>query len=171
MSNSNTLSRTFTEAGQFTPLPNWVFERIVGDRSINDSVIRVFLYLFRETVGWNDPVKNISLKSIQNGAGVSKERAQRAIRVICECWGLFHKTRGQKGGPSSEYRVTGYPFKNPREAMEESFHQRCMVLIEVYGTVCPSTEQMTKLAPEDALNLPSERWGSAMAEPAAVANG
>jgi hypothetical protein len=168
MSESNVLSRTFTEAGQFTPIPNWVLDKIVADRTIHSSVVRVFLYLFRETVGWNDPIKNISLKHIQNGAGVSRERAIHAIRVICEGWGSFTKTRGQKGGASSTYMVAGHLFKNEREAMEEAFHWRSMVLIEVYGTICPTPKQIANLPPDDVLNMPSERWDSAMVKPSTV---
>ncbi len=48
MSGEKTLQQKFLPSS--TPVPNWVFDELIPDMS--DSVLRVFLYLFRKTIGW-----------------------------------------------------------------------------------------------------------------------
>jgi hypothetical protein len=80
-----------------SPVPNWFFDEVLSNSEVPHATRGVFLFMLRKTVGWNNEVEELSLTAIQYGSAVSRHPAIHAIRVICECWGLFKKSRGQKG--------------------------------------------------------------------------
>jgi hypothetical protein len=54
--------------------------------------------------------------------------------VICDCWGLFHKTRGRKGQHSSVYAIG--------DLTEDAFLDRYDLVNGIYGTGFPTPEQV-----------------------------
>src|SRR6202041_969061 len=80
-----------------SPVPNWFFDEVLSNPEVPHATRSVFLFMLRKTVGWDHEVEELSLTAIQYGSAVSRHTAIHAIRVICECWGLFEKSRGQKG--------------------------------------------------------------------------
>ncbi len=90
--------------------------------------------MLRKTVGWDNEVEELSLTAIQYGSAVSRHTAIHAIRVICECWGLFDKSRGQKGQGSSVYSIAGLS--------EDEFTDRCSLCYDIYGTCHPTAKQL-----------------------------
>ena len=120
-----------------TPCPNWIFDSLLSDPDVPHALRSVLLFLVRKTVGWDRRSDEISLDQIENGASVSRKTAIHAVRVICECWGLFHKTRGQLGQHSSIYTVAGLS--------EAEFQERYCATADRYGTGCPKPEQLRRV--------------------------
>lgn len=88
-----------------SPVPNFVFDDLLNENDIPHSVIRVLLFLLRKTVGWNNRSEELSLSEIQRGAGVTRPTAIYGVRMICDCWGMFQKTRGRLGQHSSVFTI------------------------------------------------------------------
>jgi hypothetical protein len=137
-----TLQQQFLQKS--TPIPNWYFDEILNDTDVTDAVNRTFLFLFRKTVGWNNYSEEKSLTQIMEGCGISRHTAIHAIAVLCDCWGLWRKTRGRKGEHSSIYEVAGI-----RDA--EWFRERSMMTMYIYDTVCPTHDQLRNLPPTEQL--------------------
>lgn len=116
-----------------TPIPNWFFDSVLSDPDVPHALRSVLLFLIRKTIGWDRRSDEISLVQIEYGAKVTRKTAIHAVRVICDCWGLFHKTRGYKGQHSSAYTVAGLT--------ESEFQERYVATAEKYGTGCPKPEQ------------------------------
>jgi hypothetical protein len=94
----------------------------------------VLLFLIRKTVGWNNRQEELSLDQIQYGAGVSRPIAIHSLWIICDVWGLFHKTRGRKGQHSSVYAIG--------DLTEDGFQDRYNLVSRIYGTGFPTPEQV-----------------------------
>lgn len=119
-----------------TPVPNFVFDLVLSDPDVPHALRSVLLFLIRKTIGWDKRSDEISLIQIEEGANVSRKSAIYAVRVICDCWGLFHKTRGYKGQHSSVYTVAGLT--------EAEFQERYCATAEKYETGCPKPEQLRR---------------------------
>ncbi|MGH9682311.1 MAG: hypothetical protein ACRD4S_01700 [Candidatus Acidiferrales bacterium] len=117
-----------------SPVPNWFFDFVLAEQAIPHGMRSVFLFMLRKTIGWDHRVEEISLNQIQDGSAVTRHTAIHAIRVICDCWGLFHKTRGRKGQYSSVYTIVGFS--------EEQFSERYFLVEDIYGTGCPTAKQL-----------------------------
>ena len=119
-----------------SPVPNFVFDELLAETDIPHSVIRVLLFLLRKTVGWDNRFEELSLTEIQERSGVTRPTAIYGVRVICDCWGLFHKTRGRMGQHSSVFTIG--------DLSADSFGDRGSLLIGAYGTLCPTPSQLRK---------------------------
>ena len=117
-----------------SPVPNWFFDELLSNSEVPHATRSVFLFMLRKTVGWDNEVEELSLTAIQYGSAVSRHTAIHAIRVICECWGLFKKSRGQKGQGSSVYRIAGLS--------EDEFADRSSPCENIYGTCHPTAKQL-----------------------------
>lgn len=119
-----------------SPVPNWFFDEVLSNPEVPHATRSVFLFMLRKTVGWDNEVEELSLTEIQHGSATSRHTAIHAVRVICECWGLFKKCRGKKGQGASTYEIGGLS--------EEEFTDRCYLCDDIYGTVHPTTKQLRK---------------------------
>jgi hypothetical protein len=117
-----------------SPIPNWVLDELLCDSDVPHAARSVLLYLLRQTVGWDNREKELALADVQYGAGVSRPIAIHALWVICDCWGLFHKTRGRKGQHSSVYAIG--------DLTEDGFFDRSYLVSKIYGTIFPTPEQV-----------------------------
>jgi hypothetical protein len=117
-----------------SPVPNWFFDEVLSNPEVPHATRSVFLFMLRKTVGWDNEVEELSLTAIQYGSAVSRHTAIHAIRVICECWGLFEKSRGQKGQGSSVYSIAGLS--------EDEFTDRSSLCDDIYGTCHPTAKQL-----------------------------
>jgi hypothetical protein len=117
-----------------SPIPNWLFDELLCDSEVPHAARSVLLYLLRQTVGWDNHEKELSLEDIQYGAGVSRPIAIHALWVICDCWGLFNKTRGRKGQHSSVYAIG--------DLTEDAFLDRYDLVSGINGTGFPTPEQV-----------------------------
>lgn len=117
-----------------SPVPNWFFDEVLSDSSIPHATRSVLLFMLRKTVGWNNKIEELSLSEIERGAAVSRPSAIHAIRVICDCWGLFHKTRGRKGQYSSVFTIG--------DLTEDGFMTRGFLVTDLYGTLFPTAAQL-----------------------------
>lgn len=115
-------------------MPNWVFDELVPEKGVPASAIRVLLFMLRKTVGWDNRCEELSLTEIEYGAAVTRPTAIQAIRVICECWGLFHKSRGRKGQHSSVFTIA--------DLSAEGFSERSGLLYDLYGKYFPNAKQL-----------------------------
>jgi hypothetical protein len=115
-------------------VPNWFFDEVLSDNEIPHAARSVFLFMLRKTVGWDNRREELSLTEIQYGASVTRPTAIHAVRVLTECWGLFHKTRGRKGQHSSVFTVGNMDAKE--------FDERLGLLIGIYDTTFPSPQQL-----------------------------
>jgi transcriptional regulator with XRE-family HTH domain len=121
-----------------SPVPNWFFDEVLSNPEVPHATRSVFLFMLRKTVGWDNEVEELSLTAIQYGSAVSRHTAIHAIRVICESWGLFEKSRGQKGQGSSVYEIAGL--------REDEFTDRFSLCDDIYGT-CHSTAKQLRESP------------------------
>jgi hypothetical protein len=117
-----------------SPVPNWFFDEVLSNPEVPHATRSVFLFMLRKTVGWDNEVEELSLTQIQEGSATSRHTAIHAIRVICECWGLFDKSRGKKGQCSSAYRISGLS--------EDEFTDRVLLCDDIYGTAHPTAKQL-----------------------------
>lgn len=117
-----------------SPVPNFVFDQIVSDTDVPHAAIRVLLYLLRKTVGWNNKHEELSLRQIQEGAAVTRPTAIHAVRVVCDCWGFFKKSRGWLGQHSSTFTIG--------DLTAEGFCERVTLLYGVYETIFPTPQQL-----------------------------
>jgi len=117
-----------------SPVPNWYLDGVLSDSDVPHAARSVFLFMLRKTVGWDNRVEELSLAEIQSGASVTRPTAIHAVRVICDCWGLFHKSRGRKGQHSSVYTIGGLT--------DEEFFERSCLISDIYGTLFPSPSQL-----------------------------
>lgn len=117
-----------------SPVPNWFFDEVLADSQVPHATRSVLLFLLRKTVGWSNRVEDLSLSEIQRGASVSRHVAIHAVRVICECWGLFYKSRGAKGQHSSSFRIA--------DLTADHFLDRSLLVYGIYGTIHPSPKQL-----------------------------
>jgi len=122
-----------------SPVPNWFFDCVLCDSDIPHAARSVFLFMLRKTVGWDNRVEELSLTEIQNGSGVTRPTAIHAVRIICDVWGLFHKSRGHKGQHSSVYAIGGLT--------ETEFMERYSLAEDIYGTPFPKPEQLRDYPP------------------------
>ena len=120
-----------------TPCPNWVMDDLILDTGVPHAAIRVLLFLLRRTVGWNNKHEEISLRQIEQGAGVTRPTAIHCVRLIVDCWGLFHKTRGRLGQHSSVFTIA--------DLSSEAFNERAILLSNIYRTVAPTPKQLRDL--------------------------
>jgi hypothetical protein len=126
-----------------TPIPNWVIDEIMGDMS--ETVLRVFLYLFRKTVGWNNPTEEKSLNQIMNDCNLkNRNSVVHAVKILCNCWQLWKKTRGKKGQHSSIFAIAGI-------SDSDAAHARMTLTYEIYGTDLPTQQQVKDKPPTEAL--------------------
>ena len=117
-----------------SPVPNWFFDEVLPDSNVPHATRSVLLFLLRKTVGWSNRVEDLSLSEIERGASVSRHVAIHAVRVICECWGLFRKSRGVKGQHSSSFRIA--------DLTADHFLDRSLLVYGIYGTIHPSPKQL-----------------------------
>jgi hypothetical protein len=128
-----------------TPIPNWFFDEILNQEEITDSVKKTFLFLFRKTVGWNAYVEEQSLTDIMQGANLGgRNTAIHAIQILCGCWGLWKKTRGQKGESSSTFEIAGV-------SNVDDFRYRISLTDYIYDTTCPTLNDLRDLPPTEEL--------------------
>lgn len=155
---SKTLQEQFCEGGEWMPLPNWVIDEMLSDKSVPDSVVRVFLYLFRATVGRGNPDADISLDTIMEGANVARASAVYAMKVLIDCWQLWSKVRGQKGKGFSRFTPVCYGQDDIREVFRDTFRERCVLMIGIYGHICPTSKQLKDKPPtEDFFDVERQR--------------
>jgi hypothetical protein len=121
-----------------SPVPNWFFDEVLQSTEIPHAARSVLLFLLRKTIGWDNRVEELSLVQIQEGAAVTRPTAIHALRVICDLWELFHRTRGRKGQHSSVYAVG--------DMSREHFIDRCNLVSLVYETDFPSPAQLQDAA-------------------------
>jgi len=145
--NPATLQQRFCEAGEWTPIPNWFFDTVLADNSIPDSVSRVLQLLFRRTVGFDQPTVELSLETIKADAGVSRESAVYAIKVICDCWQLFSKVRGQKGYHSSRFTILGHDDEDFATMFRDTFDAQKELMAWIYHQTCPTRNQLADNPP------------------------
>ncbi len=117
-----------------SPVPNWFFDEVLSDKSIPHAARSVLLFMLRKTVGWNHREEDLSLAEIQAGAAVSRHSTIHAVRVICDCWGLFQKARGRKGQHCSTYTIG--------DLGAEDFGDRYALMQDIYGGGFPSAKQL-----------------------------
>src|SRR5580704_16188516 len=117
-----------------SPIPNWWFVDILSEPEVPHAARSVCLFLFRKTIGWDRRVEELSLRDIQFGASVSRPVAIHCVRIICDCWGLFHKSRGYKGQHASRFTVG--------KLGAEEFLDRRILIEGIYGTIFPSPKQL-----------------------------
>lgn len=136
-----TLQQKFLPAS--TPIPNWVFDEVMAE--MPEFVLKVFLYLFRKTVGWNNQTEEQSLTQIMSACNIgSRHTAVYAVEVLCDCWLLWKKTRGRKGQHSSVFAVAGIGEYDQTQAR--------IVLTEcIYGSSCPTRQQLKDTPPTERL--------------------
>jgi len=128
-----------------TPIPNWFLDHILPDEEVSSDVLRVFLFLIRKTIGWNNSSEEKSLSQIMEGCVLrSRHTAIHAVTVLCDCWGLWKKVRGRKGQHSSIYSPAAI-------ANEDELHSRMMATSYIYDTVCPTLDQLRDLPPTQKL--------------------
>jgi hypothetical protein len=97
-------------------VPNYVADEIVASKEVPHAAKSVLYFLFRATVGWNKLSDvQISLSDIEKGAAVSRHTAIHAVAVICDCWKIFTKTRGQKGRQYSRYTLAALTVEQLRD--------------------------------------------------------
>ena len=125
-------------------VPNYVADEIVASKEVPHATKSVLLFLFRATVGWNKLSEvQISLSDIEKGAAVARHTAIHSTEVICSCWQIFRKTRGQKGRQYSRYSLAALTV--------EQLMDRVWLVDDIYGTIFPSPEQLAKLPCTEAL--------------------
>ena len=117
-----------------TPIPNWFLDEVLCDPDVPHAARSVFLFLVRKTVGWDNRTEELSLEQIQYGAGVSRPIAIHALWVICECWGLFKKTRGRMGQHSSVYEIG--------DLSQDNYEDRTHLILRIFDTVFPTPAQV-----------------------------
>jgi hypothetical protein len=126
-----------------TPVPNWFFDELMPEAP--ESVLRVFLYLFRKTIGWNNETEEQSLHQIMNGTSIAgRNTAVYAVKIVCDCWSFWRKTRGKKGQHSSIFAVDG--IRQYEQAMARVVLTEC-----IYGDWCPTREQLRANPPSEEL--------------------
>jgi len=117
-----------------SPVPNFVFDELLWDPDVPHAARSVLLYLLRQTVGWDNREKELSLQEIEYGAGVSRPIAIHALWIFCDLWGLFNKTRGRKGQHSSVYAIG--------DLTAEGFFDRYDLAQRIFGRGFPTPEQV-----------------------------
>lgn len=138
-----------------SPVPNFVLDDLLADPRVPHAAIRVLLFLLRKTIGWSNRRDEISLVQIQSGACVSRPIAIHAIRVVCDCWGLFRKSRGRLGQHCSGFEVG--------ELTAQAFDRRAVLIEGIYQTIFPSPKQLraqpctSSLLAEEQRKLEAER--------------
>lgn len=85
-----------------TSIPNWFFDELLADKRLPGAAVRIFLFLWRQTVGWNRRSYSCSVGDIEVGCGVTKRQARRAIELLTGA-GIFSC---KKGGPGVTSRYT-----------------------------------------------------------------
>jgi len=114
---------------------------VLGDIFVTDSVLKVFLFLYRKTIGWNNAAEEKSLTQLMQGANVrSRNTAIHAVAVLRDCWGLWKKTRGVRGEHSSIFEPASI-------TSVEQFRERSMQTSYIYNSVCPTLDQLRDLPP------------------------
>lgn len=138
-----------------SPVPNFVFDELLSNSEVPHAAIRVLLFMLRKTLGWSNRSEELSLSDIQGGASVSRPVAIHTVRVICECWGLFHKSRGRRGQHSSVFTIADLTL--------DAFNERAVLVEGIYGTLFPSPNQLRErpctsdVLAEERLELEAER--------------
>ena len=141
MAATKRLQDEICEAKEWTPVPNWVFDEVLGDIYLADSVLKAFLFLYRKTIGWNNAAEEKSLTQIMQGAGIrSRHTAIHAVAVLCDCWGLWKKTRGVRGEHSSIFEPAGVK-------SVDQFRERSTQTLYIYNSTCPTLDQLRDLPP------------------------
>jgi len=113
---------------------NWFFDEVAWDIFVADSVLKVFLFLYRKTIGWNNARGREISYPTNAGANVrSRNTAIHAVAVLCDCWGLWKKTRGVRGEHSSIFEPASI-------TSVEQFRERSMQTSYIYNSVCPTLE-------------------------------
>jgi hypothetical protein len=136
-----------------TPIPNWFFDELMPE--MPESVLRVFLYLFRKTIGWNNETEEKSLHQIMADNKIaSRHTAVYAVKILCDCWSFWRKTRGKKGQHSSIFAVDG--IRHQQQAWA-----RVLLTESIYGSPCPTRKQLKERPPTQ------EVYQRALAEQAA----
>src|SRR5882724_7567216 len=136
---NSTLQQQFLSGS--TPIPNWFFGLILSNEQVTDSVSKTFLFLFRKTVGWNRRCEEQSLSQIMAGANLkSRHTAIHAVQILCDCWEIWKKTRGQKGKHSSIFEIAGI-------ADETAVNERMILTEYIYDKPCPILEDLRDLPP------------------------
>ncbi len=126
-----------------TPVPNWFFDQLMPE--VPESVLRVFLYLFRKTIGWNNETEEKSLQQIMADNKIaSRHTAVYAVKILCECWSFWRKTRGKKGQHSSIFAVNGIRDHDQAWA-------RIVLTESIYGSYCPTRQQLRENPPNEDL--------------------
>lgn len=118
------------------PAPNWIVDLLLAEHTVPLQVIIVLIYLIRKTIGWRNEHEFLTKEQICAETGVGHDHVIYAVRLICDCWGLFKRIPG-RGKRPTEYIVNG-----PEAWTLEAFEQRRLYLDFVYDTNTPSPEQL-----------------------------
>ncbi len=141
---TKTLQEQICEAGGYTPMPNWIFDEMVSS-PIPDSTLRIFLYLYRKTVGWNNRSEAQSLTSIMNATGIrGRNTAVYGVQMLCGCLGLWEKSPGIRGIQNSVFKPTGV-------LKPDTFRDRMSLTTWIYDSLCPTLEELRDLPPSESL--------------------
>jgi hypothetical protein len=139
-----------------TPIPNWIIDEIMSDMS--GPLLKIFLYLFRKTVGWNNRTEEKSLTQMMDDCEIANRNSVvHAVKILCDCWGFWTKFRGKKGQRSSVFVVAGI-------ADHDQAMARIILTGVIYDTYCPTPNQLKKRPPtrelyEAALACEIEKHG------------
>jgi hypothetical protein len=77
-----------------TPVPNWIFDHLLGFEDVPGSSFKVLMFLWRRTIGWDKRADYVSLSQITAGTGVGRHQAVKAAR-LWEDVGLFKRVRAE----------------------------------------------------------------------------
>jgi hypothetical protein len=150
------LPKQFSQGGEdagYTPTPNWFYDEVLKDKDVPDSVLRVFQYLFRSTVGRSQFSAELPLETIMHNAGVAREGAVYALKILCDCWQLWEKTQGRKGHGASRYTVlsSGCDDGETHITFRDTFRNQKELTVSIYGKSCPTREDLKQNPPTRAL--------------------
>lgn len=87
-----------------TPVPNWFLDEILRMRGLPPSAIRVLLYLWRKTVGWDKEADFVSLSQIESGCAIGRREAVAGAKLWASV-GLFSARLGDMPRSMTEYTV------------------------------------------------------------------
>jgi hypothetical protein len=140
-----------------SPIPNWYLDEMIANSDIPSYVHAVFLFLLRRTIGWDKKSEKVDLSDIECGACVSRKSAVHAVRLLCDCWGIFTVERG-KGRAKSTFTIGDWE--------RDTVGERMTCVGWVYDTQAPSQRQL-QLVPCTPATIERGRklWNDYIAKP------
>lgn len=94
------------ERGQYTPLPNLMFDEVLP--LVPAELFALMAYLYRHTVGFQRWYFEKSLAAIRNDTHINREKLSRWLHVV-DSAGWFKYTPAQNGGKASRIRFVRLP--------------------------------------------------------------